>query len=160
MGEAGKFSGKDKAYYDNIINKIIKTKKENGQKKLGLIYLFILGPLFLFCSIIIYSNFKVANTVDRLKSSNKAEQSGLTGVGEKIKWRHPNWPNNICNEVAEGGVSVGMTDSQAHEALGYGGFSVNTYDHGSYRDQFWHFETGSKYKTLYFRDGVLATINY
>jgi hypothetical protein len=88
-----------------------------------------------------------------------AEKSvaNLTAKGKNIKSKHPAWPDDICNTIADRQVYAGMTTEQAQAAWGKP-YKINytTYSNNREREQWVMHERGSSY--LYFENGILTTI--
>jgi len=94
------------------------------------------------------------------RSQPTPSQSGseitLTGKGKKIKNKHPQWDNEICNTVASGKIHPGMTTEQVRASWGKP-YKINTTISGSHNSEQWVMgEYGGQY--VYFDDGILTSI--
>jgi hypothetical protein len=81
----------------------------------------------------------------------------LTEKGKKVKEKHPAWPNDICNVVAEKKIHIGMTDEQVKTAWGKP-YKINTSTGtwGEHEQWVMHDSINSDY--LYFENGILTSI--
>jgi len=120
-----------------------------------------LGVLLLVANIIFSKEWKALKSFSTTKGAGSSPRYidsyvKLTPQGEKIKAKHFDWPNEICNIVAQKHIRIGMTPEQVKAAWGIPyKIEVTTTDSG--REESWTMrELGADY--LYFESGKLKLI--
>jgi len=88
---------------------------------------------------------------------SQPKQSILTKQGEKIKKKHPGWPDDVCNTIAEKKIHIGMDREQVIAAWGKPHEINETTGTYGVHEQ-WVMSEGFKSDYLYFDDGILTTI--
>jgi type II secretory pathway pseudopilin PulG len=81
----------------------------------------------------------------------------LTEKGKKVKSKHSDWSNDICNTIGNKQVYAGMTADQAIAAWGKP-YKINytTYGNNREHEQWVMRKRGNDY--LYFENGILTNI--
>lgn len=123
--------------------------------------LAILGVLFLVGYIAgggpsNYLNSTTSPAASR-KSTPQIDATQLTEKGKKIKAKHPQWSNEICNVIGEKRIRIGMTAEQVIAAWGKP-HKINTTVGSWGKHEQWvvHASIDSDY--LYFENGKLTSI--
>lgn len=81
----------------------------------------------------------------------------LTEKGKKIKAKHQDWSNDVCNTIAEKKIRVGMTDAQVRASWGKPykiNSTVNTYG----TSEQWVMSDGGGSDYVYFDNGVMTSL--
>lgn len=98
-----------------------------------------------------------ANFVDKFKSTTVyTTPDSLTKAGKRIKAKHPDWDDNVCNAVGSGKIHIGMTKAQVRAGWGRP-YDINTTTsaYGT-REQWVMSESGGSY--VYFEDGICTAV--
>lgn len=86
----------------------------------------------------------------------KIENAPLTEKGKKIKTKHPDWTNEICNTVADKKIYAGMTADQVKAAWGKP-YKINSTITGNIEHEQWVMhEYGNDY--VYFDNGIMTSL--
>jgi hypothetical protein len=110
-------------------------------------------------SLIYYTKKNLDSYTDRAREGSIIHDKKITlsADGQSLKDLHPDWTNLMCDNVASGGITVGMTTDQVNLSLGYKGYKgipeVNRSVNGNTVREQWVMGGGNY---LYFIDGVLT----
>jgi len=100
-------------------------------------------------------HFKVIKTEHR-RQPRKIENQALTEKGKKIKAKHADWTNEICNTIGDKKIYAGMTAEQVKTAWGKP-YKINTTIIGDREHEQWVMHKyGSDY--VYFDNGIMTSL--
>lgn len=86
----------------------------------------------------------------------KQQEINLTEKGKKVKNKHPEWDNDVCNTIAAGKIHPGMTPAHVRASWGKP-YKINTTISGNHKSEQWVMsEYGGQY--VYFDNGILTSI--
>ena len=108
----------------------------------------------------VYTCASIPSTNDyRQKAKERKEQIenvALTEKGKKVKTKHPDWTNEICNTVADKKIYAGMTADQVKAAWGKP-YKINSTITGNTEHEQWVMhEYGNDY--VYFDNGIMTSL--
>jgi len=117
----------------------------------------ILAIIVLLCVSYLFGTPSFQSYKDKAQDQKtKIENEALTEKGKKIKVKHPQWTNEICNTIAAKKIYVGMTADQVRAAWGKP-YKINTTIIGNTEHERWVMhEYGSTY--VYFDNGVMTSL--
>jgi hypothetical protein len=114
--------------------------------------ILIFGVIYYFNAPPSFQSYK-----DRAQDATaKIENQALTEKGKKIKAKHADWTNEICNTIGDKKIYAGMTAEQVKTAWGKP-YKINTTIIGDREHEQWVMHKyGSDY--VYFDNGIMTSL--
>ncbi|MFA6009258.1 MAG: hypothetical protein WC799_04680 [Desulfobacteraceae bacterium] len=88
---------------------------------------------------------------------SEMQEVSLTKKGKKIKVKHQDWSNGICNVIGEKKIHIGMTAQQVKTAWGKP-YKINTTSGAWGEHEQWVIHDSINSDYLYFENGILTSM--
>lgn len=116
--------------------------------------------LLIFCFVVYTCAASVPTNETYKEKAKEAQKESnrlpLTEKGKKIKNKHPDWSNRICNVIASRQIEIGMTNEQVRVSWG-NPYKINTTTSSNGdREQWVYGEIHSDY--VYFENGIMTVL--